>query len=144
MPCGLGSSQTRPLAGPLSPRRGVPARNMGHLLEELSNAAAMALSQRWRHNVRRSHRKGLFERVILSLLRLRPYRCEECDKRFFGYGDFVSGNAVLLIPLGQHWAARAGYLLDSRLKITGSNNDIQIRLTPKGPVFGVGYCCRTR
>ena len=33
-------------------------------------------------NVHRSHRKGLVERVIIPLLRLRPYRCEDCDARF--------------------------------------------------------------
>jgi hypothetical protein len=37
-------------------------------------------------NVHRSHRKGLVERVILPLLHLRPYRCEDCDARFlFGH-----------------------------------------------------------
>ena len=33
-------------------------------------------------NVRPSHRKGVLERAILPLLRLRPYRCEQCDERF--------------------------------------------------------------
>src|SRR5215469_9413402 len=33
-------------------------------------------------NVRPSHRKGVLERAILPLLRLRPYRCEHCDERF--------------------------------------------------------------
>lgn len=58
---------------------------------------------------------------------------------FFGYGNFVSGNAVLGIPLGHHWDARAGYLVGSRVKITGSDDRIAIRLTQKGPVFGVEY-----
>jgi len=63
---------------------------------------------------------------------------------FFGYGNFVSANAVLGIPLGHHWDARVGYLMGSRLKITGSNNEIQIRLTQKGPVFGAEYHWGTR
>lgn len=63
---------------------------------------------------------------------------------FFGYGNFISGNAVLGIPLGHHWDARAGYLLGSRLKITGSSDRIAIRLTQKGPVFGVEYHWGTR
>jgi hypothetical protein len=58
---------------------------------------------------------------------------------FFGYGNFVSGNAVLGFPLARNWDARAGYLMGSRLKVTGSNNDIHLRLTQKGPVFGVEY-----
>jgi hypothetical protein len=58
---------------------------------------------------------------------------------FFGYGNFVSGNAVVGIRMSPHWNARAGYLLGSRLKITGSNDRIAIRLTQKGPVFGVEY-----
>lgn len=58
---------------------------------------------------------------------------------FFGYGNFVAGNAVLGIPLGHRWDARAGYLLGSRLKINGSTDQMAIRLTQKGPVFGVEY-----
>ena len=58
---------------------------------------------------------------------------------FFGYGNFVSGNAALGFPLGQHLAARAGYLLGSRFKINGSSDNIAIRLTQKGPVFGLEY-----
>jgi hypothetical protein len=63
---------------------------------------------------------------------------------FFGYGNFVSGNAALGIPLSHHWDARAGYLMGSRLKIEGSSNQIAIRLTQKGPVFGVEYHWGTR
>ena len=33
-------------------------------------------------NVHRSHKRGFVERVILPLLHLRPYRCEDCDARF--------------------------------------------------------------
>jgi len=28
--------------------------------------------------------EGLLQRVVLPLLILRPYRCEDCDARFFG------------------------------------------------------------
>jgi len=58
---------------------------------------------------------------------------------FFGYGNFGSGNGVLGFPLGRHWDAHAGYLLGSRLKITGSSDNIAIRLTQKGPIFGIEY-----
>ena len=84
-PCGLRSSQTRPLRDRCSgcgvcpnSQNGTPTRRV------------VEMQHRWLcprcggTNVRRSHRKGLFERAILSLLHLRPYRCEECDKRFFG------------------------------------------------------------
>jgi hypothetical protein len=63
---------------------------------------------------------------------------------FFGYGNFVSSNAVVGIRVSPHWDARAGYLLGSRLKITGANDRIAIRLTQKGPVFGVEYHWDTR
>ncbi|HMK28664.1 MAG TPA: hypothetical protein VK473_03200 [Terriglobales bacterium] len=56
---------------------------------------------------------------------------------FFGYGNFVSGSAVLGIPISPHWDVRAGYLMGSRLKISGSTDNIAIRLTQKGPVFGI-------
>jgi DNA-directed RNA polymerase subunit RPC12/RpoP len=32
--------------------------------------------------IRRSKRKGFWERVILDRAGIRPYRCEECDERF--------------------------------------------------------------
>ena len=63
---------------------------------------------------------------------------------FFGYGNFVSGNALLGFPIRQHWDAHAGYLLGSRLKISESSNNIAIRLTQKGPVFGIEYHWGTR
>jgi transposase len=42
-------------------------------------------------NVRRTHRKNLFERTVLSLLWLRPFRCNDCDRRFTG---IYSGQTV--------------------------------------------------
>ena len=58
---------------------------------------------------------------------------------FFGYGNFISANAVLGFRVSRHWGARVGYLMGSRFKITGSNDRIAIRLTQKGPVFGLEY-----
>jgi hypothetical protein len=58
---------------------------------------------------------------------------------FFGYGNFLSSNAVMGFPITQHWDARAGYLWGSRLKINDSNDNISLRLVQKGPVFGVAY-----
>ena len=58
---------------------------------------------------------------------------------FFGYGNFVSANAILGFPVSTHWDVRAGYLMGSRLKISGSSDNIAIRLTQKGPVFGVEH-----
>lgn len=34
--------------------------------------------------VRRSRRRGLFERIVLPLLLRRPYRCLDCDRRHYG------------------------------------------------------------
>jgi hypothetical protein len=33
--------------------------------------------------VRRSPRRGFFEETLLRLVRMRPYRCYDCDRRFF-------------------------------------------------------------
>ena len=33
--------------------------------------------------MRRSHRRGLLETMILTLLLLRPFRCEDCRKRHY-------------------------------------------------------------
>ena len=58
---------------------------------------------------------------------------------FFGYGNFMSGNAVAGFPFAKHWDARVGYLWGSRLKIDDSNDHISLRLSQKGPIFGVEY-----
>jgi hypothetical protein len=58
---------------------------------------------------------------------------------FFGYGNFFAGNAILGFPISTHWNVRAGYLIGSRLKISGSTDNIAIRLTQKGPVFGIEH-----
>jgi DNA-directed RNA polymerase subunit RPC12/RpoP len=34
-------------------------------------------------DTRRSERRGPFERVVLPLLYMRPYRCMDCDARFY-------------------------------------------------------------
>jgi hypothetical protein len=58
---------------------------------------------------------------------------------FFGYGNFVSGNAVIGFPVARQFDVRVGYLLGSRFKIYGSSDNIGVRLTQKGPVFGIEY-----
>jgi hypothetical protein len=58
---------------------------------------------------------------------------------FFGYGNFVSGSGILGFPVGRHWDVRAGYLEGSRFKISGSSDNIAIRLTQKGSAFGIEY-----
>lgn len=35
--------------------------------------------------MRRSHRKGLVERILLPLVLLRPFRCKNCGRRYYGY-----------------------------------------------------------
>jgi len=34
-------------------------------------------------DVRRSHRRGLFETMLLPFLMLRPFRCEDCTRRHY-------------------------------------------------------------
>jgi hypothetical protein len=33
--------------------------------------------------IHRSKRKGIFERKVLAMISVRPYRCDQCDHRFF-------------------------------------------------------------
>lgn len=35
--------------------------------------------------VRRSERRGVFERLVLRLLLLRPFRCETCTRRHYNF-----------------------------------------------------------
>jgi len=34
-------------------------------------------------SIYKSHRRGLLERVVLGLTKMRPYRCRECYERFY-------------------------------------------------------------
>jgi hypothetical protein len=34
-------------------------------------------------NISKSKRRGLLESVVFTLIRVRPYRCQDCDLRFF-------------------------------------------------------------
>lgn len=36
--------------------------------------------------VHRSRRNGVIERSLLRVLAVHAYRCEDCDKRYFGFG----------------------------------------------------------
>jgi hypothetical protein len=36
-------------------------------------------------SISRSHFRGVVERQVLRLLNARPYRCHDCDKRFYGF-----------------------------------------------------------
>jgi DNA-directed RNA polymerase subunit RPC12/RpoP len=36
----------------------------------------------------RSHRTGLLEKYILGVLGVRPYRCMNCDVRFYAFSRF--------------------------------------------------------
>jgi transposase-like protein len=31
----------------------------------------------------KSHRRGLIDRGLVRLLRISPYRCDDCDRRFY-------------------------------------------------------------
>jgi hypothetical protein len=39
------------------------------------------------HTVRLSHRRGPIERLLCALLRISPFRCEECDHRYYWFGS---------------------------------------------------------
>jgi hypothetical protein len=36
-------------------------------------------------DVRRSHKRGVFEMLALPLFLLRPFRCEDCTKRHYNF-----------------------------------------------------------
>jgi hypothetical protein len=55
----------------------------------------------------------------------------------FGYGDFWSGRAMADIALARHWYVNGGWQLGTRLSVHGSDNQIGLRLTQKGPIAGV-------
>jgi ribosomal protein L37AE/L43A len=33
--------------------------------------------------VNRSHLRGLFDKLLFLFFRVRPYRCQECDRRYY-------------------------------------------------------------
>jgi hypothetical protein len=41
----------------------------------------------------RSHRRGFIEKYVLHPFRMRPYRCVECDTRFYALADFRRENS---------------------------------------------------
>jgi hypothetical protein len=40
--------------------------------------------------IHQSRRKGIVEKMILTLLFVRPFRCELCDERFFRWSPATS------------------------------------------------------
>jgi hypothetical protein len=38
-----------------------------------------------RKAIRRSKRRGMFDVTVLSVIPMRPFRCEDCDQRFYGF-----------------------------------------------------------
>lgn len=58
---------------------------------------------------------------------------------FFGYGNFVSARGELGVGITKHLVAHAGYQLGSRLSVHGTNDQIAIDATQKGPTAGIEY-----
>jgi hypothetical protein len=56
---------------------------------------------------------------------------------FFGYGDFYSAKGTLGVGLTHNWRLTGGYQMGTRLNIHGGSNQIDVRLTQKGPVAGI-------
>jgi DNA-directed RNA polymerase subunit RPC12/RpoP len=42
--------------------------------------------------IHRSKRRGIFELSVLSLVPIRPFRCEDCDRRFYWFA--WAGNSI--------------------------------------------------
>ncbi len=49
--------------------------------------------------IRRSRRRGFFERGPLTLVFLKPFRCKHCERRFFRWP--TSFNKLLDKPVGR-------------------------------------------
>jgi hypothetical protein len=58
---------------------------------------------------------------------------------FFGYGNFVSARGSLNVGLTEHLMFQVGYQMGSRLSINGTNDQIAVELTQKGPTAGLEY-----
>lgn len=41
--------------------------------------------------VRRSKRRGVFELSVLRFIPMRPFRCENCDRRFYAFVSPTDG-----------------------------------------------------
>jgi hypothetical protein len=37
--------------------------------------------------IHRSKRRGIFELSVLTLVPIRPFRCEDCDRRFYSFAS---------------------------------------------------------
>jgi hypothetical protein len=53
-----------------------------HTLERLTTRACPRCECK---SIRRSHRVGFIERCLLRMSFIRPYRCLDCDRRFYLY-----------------------------------------------------------
>lgn len=50
--------------------------------------------------VTRSRRQGFFERNFLGMTPIRPYRCMDCETRYFGRRHYASGeSAPMFLPV---------------------------------------------
>jgi hypothetical protein len=56
---------------------------------------------------------------------------------FFGYGDFLSARGTGVIAISRHWRLDLGYQMGTKLRITGSSDQIAVRLTQKRPAAGI-------
>ncbi len=56
---------------------------------------------------------------------------------FFGYGSFITAETRVDVGLGSHFKLSAGYRMGSRLRISGSSDQIGMRLTQTGAIAGV-------
>ena len=70
-------------------------------------------------HVSRSARKGFFERVVIALFSLRPYRCKECEGRYYSFTFLkkVPRESTGQVETGQGHAldsAQPGAMLHSR------------------------------
>jgi hypothetical protein len=58
---------------------------------------------------------------------------------FFGYGNFVASRGSVGLGITKHLNARFGYQLGSRLSVHGTNDQIAVDITHKGPTAGLEY-----
>lgn len=51
--------------------------------------------------VTRSRRQGFFERGVLGMTNIRPYRCMDCDARYYGRRHYENAAASLHLSTAQ-------------------------------------------
>src|ERR1700687_2380947 len=70
-----------------------PPPQQGCFMGFLHSSIKKACPRCGRNWVRRSHRKGAIEKIVCALFSVDPFRCEDCDHRYFRFRSTHSTHA---------------------------------------------------